>query len=70
MKIREIRLKTDAELAQFIRETQTKIAEGYVELRTKEVKHVRQIRNLKTDLARALTLQSERELAELEKQNG
>lgn len=70
MKIRDIRLKTDAELEQFVRETRSQIAEAYVDLRTKDVKHVRQIRNLKTDLARALTLLSERELAELEKQNG
>ncbi len=70
MKIREIRLQSDAELAKFITNTRQKIAEGYVEIKTKDVKQVRAIRNLKTDLARALTIVSERELAELEKNNG
>jgi ribosomal protein L29 len=70
MKIREIRLQSDAELAKFITDTRRKIAEGYVEIKTKDVKQVRAIRNLKTDLARALTISSERELAELEKNNG
>lgn len=70
MKIREIRLQSDAELAKFITDTRQKITEGYVEIKTKDVKQVRAIRNLKTDLARALTITSERELAELEKNNG
>lgn len=70
MKIREIRLQSDTELAKFIADTRQKIAEGYVEIKTKDVKQVRAIRNLKTDLARALTITSERELAELEKNNG
>ena len=70
MKIREIRLQSDAELAKFITDTRQKIASGDVEIKTKDVKQVRAIRNLKTDLARALTITSERELAELEKNNG
>ena len=70
MKIREIRLQSDAVLAKFITDTRQKIAESYVEIKTKDVKQVRAIRNLKTDLARALTVTSERELAELEKNNG
>jgi ribosomal protein L29 len=70
MKIREIRLQSDTELAKLIDETRRKIAIGYVEIKTKDVKQVREIRNLKVDLARALTIQSERELAELEKSNG
>ena len=70
MKIREIRLQSDAELAKFVDETRQQIAASYVEIKTKDVKQVRTIRNLKVDLARALTIQSERELAELEKSNG
>lgn len=70
MKIREIRLQSDAELTKFVDETRRKIATSYVEIKTKDVKQVRAIRNLKVDLARALTIQSERELAELEKSNG
>lgn len=70
MKAREMRTKSDAELTKFVLETQVNLAAAHVELRTKEVKHVRQIRNLRKDKARALTIQSERELAELEKNNG
>lgn len=70
MKIRDMRTKTDTELEQLVKESREKLATAHVELKTKEVKHVRQIRNLKTDIARALTIISERELAELEKSNG
>ncbi len=70
MKIRDLRAKTDAELAQLVKDNQARVAAAHVELKTKEVKHVREIRNLKTDIARALTILSERELAELEKHNG
>ena len=49
-------------------ETRAAIAGAHVDLKTKEVKQVKAIRNFKRDIARALTIQSERELANLEAQ--
>lgn len=70
MKIRDMRTKSDTELSLLVTESRQKLATAHVDLKTKEVKQVREIRNLKTDIARALTIMSERELAELEKSNG
>lgn len=70
MKMTEIRAKNDAELARLVTETREKIAQAHIDLRTKEVKNVKEIHNLKQIIARALTVQSERELVELEEQNG
>ncbi|MBP9827185.1 50S ribosomal protein L29 [Candidatus Saccharibacteria bacterium] len=70
MKTRDIRTKSASELTKYMEEVRQQIASTHIDMRTKEVKQVRQIRNLKKDLARALTIQSERELAELEKNNG
>lgn len=67
-KIKDIRTKTDAELATFVVETRAAIAGAHIDLKTKEVKQVKAIRNFKRDIARALTIQSERELANLEAQ--
>ena len=67
-KIKDIRSKSDAELITFVTETRAAIAGAHVDLKTKEVKHVKAIRNHKRDIARALTIQSEREMKSLEEQ--
>lgn len=67
-KIKDIRSKTDAELTSFVVETRAAIAGAHIDLKTKEVKHVKAIRGFKRDIARAMTIQSEREMKSLEEQ--
>lgn len=66
MKISDLRSKTDQELEKFVSEQRQALAQAFVDLKTKEVKHVRLVRSIKKDIARALTLKSERELQALE----
>lgn len=66
MKTTELRNKTDDELEKFVGEQRGALAQAVVDLKTKEVKNVRHIRGIKKDIARALTLKSERELKALE----
>ncbi len=70
MKTTELRTKSAAELATLVTETRQKLAQAHIDLRTKEIKNVKEIHNLKKTIARALTIQSERELEELEKKHG
>lgn len=70
MKAKLIRQKSDKELASLITDTSAKIVQNHIDLKTREVKNVREIRANKRLLARAKTVQNEREIAELEKQNG
>lgn len=70
MKAKDIMQKSDKELASLIADSRSKIVTAHIDLRTKEVKNVREIRAHKRTLARALTAQNERRLTELEKKNG
>lgn len=70
MKAKDIMQKSDKELTSLITDSRAKIVSAHIDLRTKEVKNVREIRAHKRILARALTAQNERRLAELEKKNG
>ena len=67
MKLSEITAKTDRELQQMIEDSRLQIAELYIDYRTKQVKNVKTLSSAKRDLARALTLQRERAIAEQEK---
>jgi large subunit ribosomal protein L29 len=70
MKAPEMAQKTDKELETIITTTREKLAELRVDFRTKKVSDIKEINRLKKDLARALTLQRERQIAEMEKANG
>lgn len=66
IKMTDLRNKTDQELTTFVAEQRRLVAQAVIDMKTKEVKQVRQIRGIKRDIARALTIQSERELKALE----
>lgn len=60
MKIKEITTKSDKELTVAVNDLRKKIIAAEIDLRTKEVKNVKTIHNLKRDLARALTIKRQR----------
>ncbi len=64
MKTKEIIQKTDKELMSLIGTTRTDIAKAHVDLRTTQQANVKQIGNLKTQLARALTIARQREISQ------
>jgi ribosomal protein L29 len=66
MKLQEITKKTDAELTELIRSARDELAKAVIESRTKEVRDVKQQGRLKTTIARALTVNREREIAKEE----
>lgn len=70
MKAKELIQKSDKELAELILDLRNKIVQAHIDLKSKEVKNVRQVRIHKRDLARALTVYNERQIKELEKENG
>ena len=66
MKLAEIMNKNDQDLAKLVSELRQQIADAAVEVRTKEVKNVKQVTGLKKSLARALTITRERQIAQEE----
>lgn len=62
MKIKEIADKKDKELEKFISDSKAKLLKLSFDVRTKESNKVRDIRNLKKDIAKALTVKRQREL--------
>lgn len=64
MKTKEIIQKTDKELTSLISTTRTDIAKAHIDLRTTQQANVKQIGNLKTQLARALTVARQREISQ------
>lgn len=62
MKTNEIIQKSDKELVDLIKKTREDIARVHIELRTSQVANVKQIKNLKRTLARALTISRQREI--------
>lgn len=70
MKAPEMAQKTDKELETIVVTTREKLAELRIDFRTKKVANIKEITHQKKELARALTLQRERQIAELEKENG
>lgn len=63
MKLADITKKNEQELTQLITDLRRELAEAHVDLRTKEVKNVKQIAGIRKSLARALTIAREREIA-------
>lgn len=61
MKTKELRNKTDKELVKNLVELREKLVNAHIDLRTKEVKNVKQIKAIKKDIARVLTIMSEGE---------
>lgn len=70
MKINQIAEKNDKELDQLIVTTRNELAEAAVEARTKQLPNVKRIWQIKRQLARALTIQRQRQITEMEKDNG
>ncbi len=62
MKIKEIAEKKDKELDKFIADQKAKLLKLTFDVATKESGKVRDIRVIKRDIARALTVRREREL--------
>ncbi len=66
MKILDITKKTDPELAELITAERKALAQAIIDSRTKEVKAVKTQAAHKKTIARALTIQHEREIARKE----
>lgn len=66
MKTADIADKTEKELGQMITDQRSQLAKLAVDFRTKSVTNVKQIKLVKRDLARALTLQRERQITSQE----
>lgn len=64
MKMKDITPKTDQELTTVLADTQKQLGQLSLEMRTKQIKNVKQIWALKRTQARVLTAQRERELKE------
>lgn len=69
MKASQIRTKSDKELTKMVADLREKLVDVHIDLRTKEVKNVKQIKTIKKDIARILTIQSEKSLPKVEKSN-
>jgi len=69
MKVKEMRTKSTKELETMLVDLQSKLAQTHIDMRVKESPNVKQIRALKRDIARVLTLQREAEIKEMEKSN-
>ncbi len=63
MRPEEIAEKKDKELDKFIADQKAKLLKLIFDVRTKESNKVRALRVIKKDIARALTVKKERELA-------
>ncbi len=70
MKLNDIKLKNDKELATVLADTQKNLSDSIVEMRTKQFSDVKRISRLKKTVARVQTIQRERELTKLEESNG
>lgn len=70
MKLAKITEKTDKELEALIADSRKKAAELVLNLRTQKVANIKELHLVKRTVARALTVKRQRELAELEKNNG
>jgi len=66
IKLPEITKKTDQELTDFIASERAALAKAIIDSHTKEVKGVKILNAHKKSIARALTIQREREIAKEE----
>ncbi len=69
MKVKEMRTKSAKELETMLADLRTQLASVHVDMRVKETPNVKQIRSIKRDIARVLTLQHEIALKNMEKTN-
>ena len=63
MKLIDITTKNDQELAALVSQLRTDIATAALEQRTSSVKNIKHLGSLKSSLARALTIERERQIA-------
>ncbi len=61
MKIKELRSKSKAELKKILSESQEKLRKLRFDIANKQLKNVREMRKVKKDIARILTLLKEQE---------
>lgn len=66
MKLTDIAQKNDAELQVFVDESRGKLAQTVIDARTKEMNNVKALAGIKRSIARALTIQRQRELSKQE----
>ncbi len=66
MKAKELRTKSEKELNKLAEEQRGKLVDAYIDLRTKEVKNVKQIKAIKKDIARILTVTTENQAGQTE----
>jgi ribosomal protein L29 len=66
MRLAEITKKTDQELGELIRTERAALASAIIDSRTKEVKDVKSLARHKKTIARALTIDRERQIAQEE----
>jgi large subunit ribosomal protein L29 len=69
MKVKEMRTKSSKELETMLQDLRTKLAQTHVDMRVKETPNVKQIKAIKRDIARVLTLQREAQVKDMEKTN-
>lgn len=69
MKVKEMRTKSTKELTTMLDDLRTKLAQTHVDMRVKETPNVKQIKALKRDIARVLTLQREAAIKDMENTN-
>jgi ribosomal protein L29 len=66
MKLADITKRNDAELNDLINSSRAELAQAVIDSRTKEVTNVKALYKLKKTVARALTIQRERQIAQEE----
>lgn len=69
MKVKEMRTKSSKELETMLQDLRAKLAQTHVDMRVKETPNVKQIKAIKRDIARVLTLQREAQVKDMEKTN-
>lgn len=70
MKLKQITEKNTKELDALIAENRAKVAELVVSMRTSKIANVKELHQVKRQIAQALTVKRARELAEQEVSNG
>jgi large subunit ribosomal protein L29 len=63
MEIKEIRKKTDKELQKILAENRNKLREARFKSTSRQLKNYKELKSIKHDIARILTVESERRLA-------
>jgi large subunit ribosomal protein L29 len=64
MKVKELRQKTEKELRDLLNEDRRKLGQLKFDLASKKLKNIREIRELRRDIARILTILKEKNVQE------